>query len=180
MNNKKILNKKSKFLSLVLRHNPSAANLRLNENGWAKVVDILQNMQMTFNDLSSIVVNNDKKRFEFNSDYTEIRARQGHSIDVDVELKEFIPMAYLYHGTAKKHLDSILKNGLNKQKRNHVHLSDNEQTAAQVGSRHGETRLLKVDAIQMYKDGFKFFKSNNDVYLTDNVPVKYLTIINNQ
>ncbi len=176
--NEKELTRKSRLLSLVLRHKPEELNLTLDEKGWADVKSILKHprFNITLDELKHIVENNDKKRFEFNDNLTKIRARQGHSIEVDVELKEYIPVKSLYHGTAWKSTDSIFKSGLSKQSRQHVHMSDNTITALSVGQRYGNPVIILVDAVAMHNDGYKFFKSNNDVYLTDNVPAKYLSI----
>lgn len=173
---RKELQKQSKFLSKILRHDPDSVGISLSDKGWANVSDILKILKIKKEELDEIVETNDKKRFEFDEHQVRIRARQGHSIDVDVELQSYTPTNSLYHGTATRFLDSIMKHGLEKQSRKHVHLSDNESTAQNVGSRHGTPVVLKIDAIQMQKDGFEFFKSNNGVYLTDNVPSKYITI----
>ena len=114
-----------------------------------------------------------KKRYELNTAKSKIRARQGHSIPVDVELKEVMPPDILYHGTATRFLDSIFKKGLIKGNRLYVHLSGDEETAIKVGSRHGKPYVLKVNAKKMYNDGYKFYLSNNDVWLIDNVPTNY-------
>lgn len=171
----------SKLISLVLRHNPSAIGVNLDENGWAKVPELIDGINkkdssfcLDMKNLEHIVLNNNKKRFEFNEDKTKIRARQGHSIDVDVELKEVAPTRELYHGTGSGSVVSILKNGISKMSRQHVHLSDDVATARNVGKRHGSPEILVIDAVSMHKDGFKFFKSNNGVWLTDNVPKKYI------
>jgi len=174
----KNLTSKSKFLSLVLRHNPKAAGITLDANGWANVDELLKSKDLqglTLDDLKTIVENNNKKRFEFNDDFSKIRARQGHSINVDVELSEFIPDKKLYHGTGKQFVRPIIIEGIKKQNRLHVHLSDNISTAITVGERHGTPVVFLIDAVRMYQDGFKFYKSNNDVYLTDYVPPVHLT-----
>jgi putative RNA 2'-phosphotransferase len=168
------LRKKSKFLYKILRHDPKLVGIALDEKGWAKVSDILMVLKIKKNELDEIVETNDKKRFEFDNDQIKIRARQGHSIKVDVELQPHIPNHKLYHGTASKFLPSIKKHGITKQSRNHVHLSDNIQTAIAVGSRHGSPVILEIDAVLMYQDGFKFYKSNNNVYLTDHIQPKYI------
>lgn len=168
---------KSKFLSLILRHKPETINIILDKNGYADVQELIGKVELTFDELKNIVDTNDKKRFEFNSDFTKIRARQGHSLtDVDVELKEMVPPEFLYHGTADRFLDKIMNDGLLKMNRQHVHLSDNLATAKNVGSRHGKVSIITIDTKKMYQDGFKFFKSNNGVWLTNNVPTKYFLI----
>ena len=178
--NKKEITSKSKFLSLLLRHKPETISLTLDDNGWANVEDLLVKWTcreadgLTMATLEEIVKSNDKKRFEFNEDKTKIRACQGHSIGVDVQLKKVEPPEYLYHGTASRFLDSIKENGLLKQTRNHVHLSPDHFTAIGVGKRHGEPIVLGIRAGEMSKEGFDFFLSNNGVWLTDNVPVKFI------
>lgn len=173
---RKELQRQSKFLSKILRHDPESAGIILSDKGWANVSDILKVLKIKKIELDEIVETNDKKRFEFDQYQQRIRARQGHSVEVDVELQQFTPTGFLYHGTASRFLNSIMKTGLDKQNRNHVHMSDNVQTARNVGSRHGSPIILQIDAVQMYEDGFVFFKSNNGVYLTDHIPTKYITI----
>jgi putative RNA 2'-phosphotransferase len=124
--------------------------------------------------LKDVVDTNEKKRFSFNEDYSKIRANQGHSIEVDVQLKSAIPPDILYHGTAERFLDEILNVGLNKMQRLHVHLSDNYETAIKVGQRHGKPAILIVDARAMSDAGVDFFLSENLVWLVNHVPVKYL------
>lgn len=170
----KELIRKSKFLSLILRHDPAKFNIVLDKNGWAEVNEIVSAILVKKTDLESIVSNNDKKRFEFNSDHSKIRAAQGHSISVDVELQEVVPTNDLYHGTATKYVESILQFGITKQNRQHVHLSKDYPTALKVGSRHGTPEVLVVDAVKMHEDGNKIYISNNGVYLTDYVAPQYL------
>ena len=169
------LQKQSKFLSKILRHNPESVGIELTDKGWAKVSDILKVLKINKTELNEIIETNNKKRFEYNEHETLIRARQGHSIDVDVELQIFVPTNHLYHGTASRFLSSIMKEGITKQSRKHVHLSDNLKTAQNVGSRHGNPVVLEIDAVQMNKDGLVFYKSNNDVFLTDFIDPKYIT-----
>ncbi len=173
--------KASKFISLVLRHNPDAAGIHLDNHGWADVEELIQGVNMTGRSLDlemlkEIVRTSDKKRFSFNEDGTKIRANQGHSIQVDVELKESLPPDVLYHGTATRFLGSILnaKEGLKAGSRLYVHLSKDYDTAVKVGSRHGIPIVLKVDAKRMIKDGYIFYLSENGVWLVEKVPAKYL------
>lgn len=172
------LQKKSKFLSKILRHDPLSSGITLDKNGWANVSDIKGVLKINQIELEEILETNDKKRFEFDLHKIRIRARQGHSIDVDVELQTYTPTGFLYHGTAYRFINDIMKQGLTKQSRQHVHMSDNEETAKRVGSRHGQPVILQIDSAKMHEDGLVFYKSNNDVYLTDNVPSKYITIKN--
>ena len=168
----------SKFLSLVLRHQPEVINLTLDEQGWAAVPELLQKcnehgQMIGFDDLKYVVEHNDKKRFKFNDDFTKIRASQGHSIEVDLGYKPQTPPEFLYHGTGQKSVESILKSGLAKMNRQHVHLSKDRETAIKVGQRHGSPVIFVVRAGEMYSAGFPFFLSDNGVWLTDNVPVEY-------
>jgi len=172
------LTKISKFLSLVLRHKPEVIGIQLDEHGWANVKELIEgiNNQYDFNMkiLEEIVRTDDKQRYSFNDDKTLIRANQGHSIQVDVELEEQIPPKYLYHGTGKKYVDSICDIGLISKSRLYVHLSEDWETAMKVGSRHGEPRVCRISCDEMIRDGYKFYKSKNGVWLTERVPKFYL------
>lgn len=168
----KDLIKKGKHLSFLLRHD---TEYNFDEHGYREVSDLIDNHGYTKQELEEIVETNDKKRYEFNSNHTKIRARQGHSIDINVDLKEATPPDSLYHGTATRFLESIFKEGLKKMNRNHVHLSENMKTANEVGKRYGKPVLLKIDSKRMYNDGIKFYLSNNNVWLTDYVPITYIT-----
>lgn len=169
-----------KFLSLILRHNPETIGITLDKNGWADVSDLIAGVnkkgyKLDIDILSEIVETNNKKRYIFNQDKTKIRANQGHSIKVDVELKKQTPPNILYHGTAKKYYDLIIKDGIQKKSRNHVHLSKDEQTAITVGKRHGESVVIKVNAKVMDNEGYEFFVSENGVWLVDFVPARFLS-----
>lgn len=169
----------SKFLSLVLRHSPETINLKLDENGWADVEELISKCsqkgnKLDFELLDYVVESNDKKRFAFNENKTKIRASQGHSISVELNLEETEPLEYLYHGTVGKFLENIKKEGLQKMSRQHVHLSKDRETATKVGSRRGVPQILTVRSCAMHRDGFKFYLSDNNVWLTDEVPVKYI------
>lgn len=170
----------SRFLSLVLRHKPEASGIALDEHGWANVDALLRGMRrkhpITTEELETIVRFDSKQRYSFNTDHKLIRANQGHSIHVDVELKECTPPELLYHGTGEKYLDSIRKSGLIPKTRLYVHLSPDENTARTVGSRHGKPAVLIVHSGQMHRDGMRFFLSENGVWLTERVPVKYLAV----
>ena len=170
----------SKLMSLVLRHQPEAIGLQLDENGWANVQELITKMNdngtsVDIATLTMAVETNDKKRFAFNEHKTMIRANQGHSIAVDLNLKPAIPPDTLYHGTADRFVESILKEGLKKQQRQHLHLSWQIETAKAVGSRHGRPVILNIDAKAMQQDGFIFYLSDNNVWLVDEVPVKYIS-----
>ena len=165
----------SKFLSLVLRHKPEEIGITLDEHGWAEVRDILMGVNLTMEDLEHIVAADEKGRYSFNEDHTRIRANQGHSIPVDLELKPLEPPAQLYHGTAGQFLPSIRREGLLKQSRQYVHLSPDPETAAKEGRRRGKAVVLRVDAGRMYREGHTFYRSANGVWLTDHVPPEYLS-----
>ena len=169
------IKEKGKQLSYLLRHDKEAYDSGLIDcNGWRDVSELI-GLGYTQDELDEIVDTNNKKRFEYNADKTKLRARQGHSIPVDVGLKETIPPDVLYHGTATRFIDSIKEKGLIPGSRLYVHLSADEATAVNVGSRHGKPYVITVDCKQMVKDGFKFYLSNNGVWLTNNVPVEYLS-----
>lgn len=172
-------NKISKFLSLILRHTPEKIGLVLDENGWADVEELIvmsgqKGMIFSRADLEEVVATNDKQRFAYNEDKSRIRASQGHSIDVELQLGTKEPPETLYHGTVAKFLDSIRREGLKKMSRHHVHLSGDRTTAEKVGNRRGKAVILVVRSGVMYGDGFEFFLSDNEVWLTDHVPLKYI------
>ncbi|ATN07149.1 RNA 2'-phosphotransferase [Chryseobacterium indologenes] len=170
----------SKFLSLILRHQPESIGLILDENGWAHVDELraksaLKRMFFSFDELEEVVETNNKKRFAFNDDKTKIRASQGHSIDIDLALKAQQPPDYLYHGTAETNIVSILGKGIEKRNRQHVHLSADKETATKVGMRHGKPVILTVRTGKMYEDGLPFYLSANGVWLTDFVDPQYIS-----
>ncbi|MGJ7914223.1 RNA 2'-phosphotransferase [Massilia sp. LXY-6] len=170
----------SKLLSYVLRHRPDSIGLALDAHGWAEVGELLAGLEQHGQPvdralLERTVANNDKQRFAFNEDRTRIRASQGHSIPVDLALREADPPAVLYHGTASRFLKSILASGLRAGGRHHVHLSADVRTALQVGARHGFPAVLAVDAKRMREDGIAFYRSDNGVWLTGEVKPKYLS-----
>ncbi len=169
----------SKFLSLVLRHRPETIDLQLDDQGWAKVEELLKKManhgkEISFERLQHIVITNDKQRYIFNENHTKIRANQGHSININLNLEAQQPPEILYHGTATKNLDSIMEQGLVKGNRQYVHLSADKTTALKVGQRHGKPIILLVRSGKMHQDGIAFFLSENKVWLTDYVPPEYL------
>jgi putative RNA 2'-phosphotransferase len=172
----------SKFISLVLRHKPEAANLSLDKYGYAQVNELVKYLNekyggFTVTNLDTIVETDSKQRYSYNNDHTKIRAVQGHSFPVDLGLEAQQPPELLFHGTSTKYLDSILKQGIISKSRQYVHLSKDVDTAHTVGLRHGAgTVILIVSAEQMYKDGYKFFLSDNGVWLVDEVPTKYFIL----
>jgi putative RNA 2'-phosphotransferase len=173
--------KTSKFLSLVLRHNPGKIGIELDANGWTSVSTLLVNMKskgfdLTKDDLIRLVDNNGKKRFAFDDTYTRIRASQGHSVKVDLGYTKESPPDILYHGTVAKNLASIFEKGLSKMNRHHVHLSQDIPTAQKVGMRYGKPVILKIEAKRMAVQGYDFFLSDNGVWLTEFVPPEFLKI----
>lgn len=171
----------SKSLSYVLRHQPDSVGLELAEGGWIEVETLIQAFNdsgkpLTLELLQEVVAENDKQRFEFSDDRLRIRARQGHSVDIDLGYEAATPPAWLFHGTATRNLESIFATGLNKGNRHHVHLSTNKQTMLQVGQRHGKPVVLAVDAAKMLSDGYQFFVTGNQVWLTEEVPPQYLSV----
>ena len=176
-----IMNDKSfsKFLSLILRHKPETVGIKLDGNGWADVAELLKGINssgrsINFATLEKIVRENDKQRFSFNEDKTKIRANQGHSVKVDVELEEKVPPKFLYHGTIERNANSIAIQGLIKGSRLYVHLSADVETAQKVAARRkGKPIIYKIFAQAMHDDGYKFYQSKNGVWLTETVPPKY-------
>ena len=170
--------KLGQYLSLILRHNPEVIGIQLDEHGWAKVDELIAGIRKTqFMDqtlLEKLVAEDEKGRYAFNDDKTLIRANQGHSIPVDVGLKEVQPPEVLWHGTGEKYVASIDREGLISKSRLYVHLSADFQTALKVGSRHGKPVVYAVDARRMHEEGYVFFLSVNGVWLTQRVPMAYL------
>lgn len=175
------LTKVSKFLSLVLRHKPEEIGIRINEHGWTDVLELVENMTQrypgfTLFDLEEIVRTDEKQRYSFSEDRTLIRANQGHSIPVDLELEPIEPPEYLWHGTGMKYKESIEEMGLIPKSRRYVHLSGDVGTATDVGKRHGELCMYRVSSGEMHRQGFIFYRSVNGVWLTERVPVEYLLL----
>lgn len=169
----------SKFLSLILRHKPETIGIKLDEHGWADVSELISGISKTrpfdMKMLEEIVRTDNKRRYSFNENKTLIRANQGHSIPVDVELEKKTPPEFLYHGTGEKFVSSIDKEGLLSKSRLYVHLSKDTETAVKVGSRHGKPVVYRVAAGKMADEGYKFFLSVNGVWLTKAVPAEYLS-----
>jgi len=169
----------SKTMSLALRHKPELFGIVLDKNGWTDTQKLLEalkkKIELDLTDLQSVVFENDKQRFAFNDDQTRIRASQGHSVSIDLDLQPTQAPPILLHGTVQKNKESIQKNGLWKGKRNHVHLSKDQETAQKVALRHGKDLLiLQIDAKKMQEEGFLFFLSQNGVWLTDHVPSRFI------
>ena len=163
-----------KYISLILRHKPETIGIELDEHGWADVDELIKGVGIDMETLETVVRTDNKGRFSFNEDKTKIRANQGHSINVDVELEKVNPDHDLYHGTGQKYVSSIDEEGLKPKSRLYVHLSNDIQTAVKVGSRHGKPVVYLVDCSAMIQDGYVFYRSVNGVWLTKEVPVKYL------
>jgi putative RNA 2'-phosphotransferase len=175
----KHLAKLSKFLSLILRHKPQVIGLQLDANGWADVEQLIDlvnqhGIAISHDLLNVIVQNNDKERFAFNADRTKIRAHQGHSLAVDLELVAEVPPTILFHGTATRFLSSIRIRGLLPGSRQHVHLAAQEIDAIRVGQRHGQPVVLTIQAEAMCRSGYPFYCAKNGVWLTETVPPRYI------
>jgi putative RNA 2'-phosphotransferase len=169
----------SKFLSLVLRHQPETAGLKLDDGGWVGVDDLLAGctragMAMTREELEVMVATNAKKRFEVSVDGGRIRASQGHSVEVDLQYEAHNPPDVLYHGTATRFLEAIRGQGLLKMQRHHVHLSAGTAAAMEVGARYGKPALLTIRSAAMHEAGFVFYRSSNGVWLVEEVPVEFI------
>ena len=168
------------FLSLILRHKPEVIGITLDEHGWADVHELMDGVNhserhfLDMETLEEIVRSDEKQRYSFNVDHTLIRANQGHSIPVDVELEEKTPPDILWHGTGEKYVASIDVQGLIPKSRLYVHLSADKETARKVGSRHGRPIIYEIDCKRMVQDGYRFFESANHVWLTKEVPAEYL------
>lgn len=171
----------SKKMSYILRHGARKLDLDMDASGWLDLESLIYflnedpNAKIDIEDIKFVVDNNDKKRFTIKEG--KIRANQGHSIDVDLELTLMAPPEVLFHGTGEKTEKQILEQGLKKMGRNHVHLSKDRETAINVGKRHGKPVIFEVAAGIMHQEGFNFFLSENGVWLVDNVPVKYLSVV---
>lgn len=171
--------KTSKFLSLILRHKPESIGLQLDAAGWADVAELIEKarkagIHLTAGKIAVIVATSDKQRFALSDDGSRIRANQGHSVTVDLGLPPQEPPELLYHGTAQRNLSSIRGKGIVSMNRTLVHLSKDRETAIAVGKRHGQPVVLTIMASKMHRDGFLFYLSENGVWLTDHVPVKYI------
>lgn len=174
------LQKTSRFLSLILRHKPEVIGITLDKNGWADVSAVIAGVNksdryfLDMETLEEIVRTDEKQRYSFSPDRKKIRANQGHSVQVDVELKKGTPPEFLWHGTGEKYVDSINKEGLKPKGRLYVHLSADVETARKVGSRHGKPVIYRIDSGEMHRKGYIFYLSENGVWLTDIVPVNFM------
>lgn len=173
------LKKISKYLSFLLRHKPDSIGLKLDNQGWASIDELIElttDIKLSREIIEIVVETNDKQRFSISDTGTKIKANQGHSITIDLNLAPTEPPAYLHHGTASRFLESILEKGITKQQRHHVHLTESLAVAKAVGSRYGKPVILCIDSQAMVKDGFDFFKTTNNVWLVDEVLPAYLKI----
>jgi putative RNA 2'-phosphotransferase len=173
--------RRSKRLSFWLRHAPHSAGLSLDHAGWAQTQDVLKALAevglfTSMQELEGLVAASDKQRFELSSDKEKIRARQGHSVAVQGDWPITNPPDLLYHGTAQRFIDAIMKQGLLPMRRHHVHLSPTIHQAATVGSRRGTPVVLEVESGRMKRDGFNFRLSSNGVWLAEHVPPFYLRL----
>lgn len=171
--------KLSKAMSLLLRHRPERGHLTLDEQGWVSLDSLVEGLsavgiQSTRGHVLEVIAECSKQRFSWDKLRDQVRANQGHSVEVDLNLSPQEPPMILYHGTVSRFLESIRVGGLHKRKRHHVHLSEDLPTAKNVGKRRGHAIILQVDAMHMVKDGYAFFRSHNGVWLTDHVPPAYL------
>ena len=169
----------SKFLSLILRHEPERVGLKLDQAGWARVSELLaavnrHGTSLTLEGLKHVVATNDKKRFAFSEDGSRIRASQGHSLEVDLQYEPQPPPELLYHGTPERFVESIHRTGLNKGQRHHVHLSPDPQTASKVGQRRGRPVVLIIRSGDMHRSGHQFYLSANGVWLVEHVPAQFI------
>ncbi len=170
--------KASRFMSLILRHKPESIGISLDEHGWADVEELIKGISKKYpfdmNILEEIVRTDDKERYSFNEDKTLIRANQGHSIPVDVELEIVDPPEFLWHGTGEKYTESIELIGLIPKSRLYVHLSVDEETAINVGKRHGKPVVYRIRSGEMKERGYVFYRSKNGIWLTKTVPSEFL------
>lgn len=174
------MKKMSVFISLILRHKPDVIGISLDSHGWAKTNELIDGINKTgqytidLHTLEEIVRTDEKQRYSFNEDHTMIRANQGHSIPVDVDLQEAAPPDVLYHGTGCQYVPAIRDEGLCAKSRLYVHLSKDIETAVKVGRRHGKPHVFQVAASEMYRQGYHFYLSVNGVWLTKHVPAGFL------
>ncbi len=169
----------SRFLSLVLRHQPESIGISLTGDGWTNVDELIAAInrhghKLDFETLELVVETNDKKRFAFSEDGEMIRANQGHSVEVNLGYQPTPPPEILYHGTVARFLPGIRENGIQKGQRHHVHLSAALEVANTVGKRRGQPVILTVSAQQMKVGGHHFYISANGVWLTDLVPPQFI------
>lgn len=173
----------SRYLSYILRHSPESIGLKLDDHGWALISELIscaaaKGRRLTMEMIHQMVRNDPKGRYAISRDGLYIRANQGHTIDVDLQLEAVAPPVSLFHGTAERFLDTILKEGLKPMKRHHVHLSVDRTTAEAVGQRYGKVVVLQIDCRAMHQAGYVFYVSQNNVWLTNSVPTEYIRVEN--
>lgn len=179
----KELIQKGKFMAFVLRHGEKDLNIVFDKEGWLTIAELLaiasrEGQNLSHADIVAVVETNDKKRYQLSEDGLSVRALQGHSNpSIDRTFNTCQPLDKLYHGTTVRFVDSIMAQGLTKQSRQHVHLSGDIVTATKVGQRHGKLAMLEIDSLQMFKDGFQFSLSENNVWLVEHVPSKYIRVV---
>lgn len=177
--NERDLRSTSKFLSLVLRHQPEAIGIELDDSGWTDIDGLIEAMcrsgkHITRDQLEQVVATNDKQRFVISEEGKQIRANQGHSVEVDLGYEAASPPEILLHGTPSTAVEAIRREGLKKMKRHHVHLHADSTTAESVGARRGKPVILRIRAQEMANAGFVFYVSANQVWLTDHVPPNFI------
>ena len=182
MNSNTKLTSISKFMSLVLRHQPGSIGLALDAAGWTSVDELLARAAahgrlITREELDEVVATSDKRRFALSDDGTRIRANQGHSVGIDLGLPPVRPPEFLFHGTASRFVESVLATGLERRSRHHVHLTANVATGEAVGRRYGKPVILRIAAGRMAEAGYEFFRSANDVWLVDAVPAAFIEVM---
>lgn len=170
----------SKYLSYVLRHNPESIGIDMDDFGWVMISDIVElsdpKLGLTESKVKDVVTNSKKNRFRIDDSGKRIKANQGHTLTVSNDFMEIEPPPYLYHGTAKRNLSSILDAGILKMERHHVHMSEDAHMAEEVGRRYGKPVVLKINSKKMYGVGITFFKSANNVWLTDQVLPEFIEV----
>lgn len=170
----------SRFISLVLRHRPGEIGLTLEPGGWVPVNDLIEASRRKADApldrprLERLLADQRRPRFELDDDGRRIRARYGHSVDVDLDLRPREPPRSLYHGTARRFLEGIRSEGLRPRSRRFVHLSETRSRAREVGRRHGEPVVLRIRAAAMAEAGRTFYRPAAGIWLTARVPPGFL------
>lgn len=166
----------SKLLSKVLRHDPSIADVEPDGRGWVDVNALLDGLGWDRDLLEEVTRPRPgrKDRFELSADGRRIRARYGHSIPVELGYEDVEPPEVLYHGTADRNVDAILREGVSSMRRQLVHLSEDVDSARQVGGRHGRPVILEIDAAGMAEDGIGFHRLPGGIWLAPEVPPRHI------
>ncbi|MFB5652563.1 RNA 2'-phosphotransferase [Leptospira wolffii] len=175
------LTKISKHISYVLRHNPDSIGLKLDSHGWADVKELISKSEdhgiyCSIETIHRILVQSKKSRFELSSNGKRIKAKHGHSIQVEIGLLPNFPPSILYHGTTLKNIESIKENGILRMSRVYVHLSTNPIEARKIGERHGKPLVFAIKAQEMHRNGYEFYISDNNIWLTKVVPKEFISI----